>query len=195
MPQNQQNDLCPHSENGWKIETSTSTSSMEKMAGKSRITFIRFVMLGLWEVNEESLRSYWGAIKEGMRRHVESSDWGGNERLYCFSTIRVTHVGGPHIRLAMLDDVTSGLTGNPLRSKLYTYSITSSRPSWKWRENLHNNIYRTRIGICLCCQQHSGIQSCHGACWLPALSNTYRNLPFLPAASRNPGHKIIVFDG
>ena len=30
-------------------------------------------------------------------------------------------------------------------------------------------------------------KSCHGD-WLPALLNTYRNLPFLPAASRNPGH-------
>ena len=30
-------------------------------------------------------------------------------------------------------------------------------------------------------------ESCH-LDWLPALSNTYRNLPFLPAASRNPGH-------
>ena len=57
----------------------------------------------------------------------------------------------PHIRLAKLDDVTSGLTANPLRSKLYTYT-TSDRLSrkmagkckpqhlpcpWKkWRENL-----------------------------------------------------------
>ena len=30
--------------------------------------------------------------------------------------------------------------------------------------------------------------SYHGAGWLPALSNTCRNLPFLPAASRNPRH-------
>ena len=54
-------------------------------------------------------------------------------------------------------------------------------------ENLHHNIYRTRIGVCLCYKQQSGIQSCHGACWLPALSNTYRhdrNLPYLPTASR-----------
>ena len=31
---------------------------------------------------------------------------------------------------------------------------------------------------------------CRKLSWrlLPALSNTYRNLPFLPAASRNPGH-------
>ena len=28
----------------------------------------------------------------------------------------------PHIRLPMLDDVTSGLTGNPLRPKIYTYT-------------------------------------------------------------------------
>ena len=36
--------------------------------------------------------------------------------------LRVNHVGGPNIRFAILDDVTSGLTGNHLRSKLYTYT-------------------------------------------------------------------------
>ena len=64
-----------------------------------------------------------------MGRHEESlrRGRGGNEQLYC--GLRVSHIGGSHIRLAMLDDVTSGLTGNPLRSKLYTYSITSGRLS------------------------------------------------------------------
>ena len=64
------------------------------------------------------MRSHWGVTEEVMRRHGESRDWEGNVRLYCFSTIRVSHVGGPHIRLAMLDDVTSGLTGNPLKTNL-----------------------------------------------------------------------------
>ena len=42
----------------------------------------------------------------------------GNEATMSGSiaVIRVSHVGGPHIRLAMLDDVTSGLTENPIRS-------------------------------------------------------------------------------
>ena len=39
-------------------------------------------------------------------------------------------------------------------------------------------LYRKRIGICLCYQQQAGIQCCHEAGWLeeadwlPALSNT-----------------------
>ena len=35
---------------------------------------------------------------------------------------------------------------------------------------------------------HVSAQKLSWSGWLPALSNTYRNLPFLPAASRNPGH-------
>ena len=38
----------------------------------------------------------------------------------------------------------------------------------------------------ICTTNHCRKLSWRG--WLPALSNTYRNLPFLPAASRNPGH-------
>ena len=46
----------------------------------------------------------------------------------------------PRIRFAMLDDVTSGLTGNPLRSKLYTYTHPVDYLE-KWRENVNLNIY------------------------------------------------------
>ena len=45
-----------------------------------------------------------------------------------------------------------------------------------WSLSLHN-IYKT---------SHCRKLSWRG--WLPALSNTYRNLPLLPAASRNPRH-------
>ena len=49
---------------------------------------------------------------------------------------------------------------------------------------------RWRFGATFCTYTISILaiaESCHGD-WLPALSNTYKNLPFLPAASRNSGH-------
>ena len=40
----------------------------------------------------------------------------------------------PHSRLAMLDDVTSGITGNPFRFKLDTYTHPVDYLE-NWREN------------------------------------------------------------
>ena len=57
---------------------------------------------------------------------------------------RVSHVGGPRIRLAMLDDVSSGLRGNPLRFKIYTYTHSVDYLE-KWRENVNLNIYTVFI--------------------------------------------------
>ena len=79
----------------------------------------------------EYFRSYWRVIEKG--KGIFRRGWGGNEQLYLFfntSTcgLRVSH-----------------LTGNPLRSKLYTYSVTSGRPSRKWRKNLHLNIYLSKV--------------------------------------------------
>ena len=53
---------------------------------------------------------------------------------------RVSHVGGPPYPVAMLDDVTSGLTRNPLRSKIYTYTHLVDYLE-KLREHVTFNIY------------------------------------------------------
>ena len=50
-----------------------------------------------------------------------------------------------HLRLwvktvSRLDDVISGLTGNPLRSKIYTYTHPVDYLE-NWRENVNLNIY------------------------------------------------------
>ena len=77
------------------------------------------------------------------------SHWGGSEVAMGSSFVfqhlrlwvkRVSHVGGPPYPVGMLDDVTSGLTGNPLRSKIYTYTHPIDYLE-KWRENVNLNIY------------------------------------------------------
>ena len=60
-----------------------------------------------------------------------------------------------------------------------------------YRTLIYMSVPRWRFGITFCTYTISRplaiAENCH-LDWLPALSNTYRNLPFLPAASRKPGH-------